>query len=193
MNQSMGFFDTKKGVEQYITMVEGYDGAELIKILQKYLPANSTVLELGMGPGKDMDILKKSYKVTGSDNSQIFLDKYMEKHQDADLLLLDAITIQTDRKFDCIYSNKVLHHLTKEDLIKSFLRQKQILNPNGIAFHSFWKGNKTESIEGLLFTYYEKEDLKKIIESDFEILVLATYMEMEKDDSIYAILRIKDC
>ena len=114
----MGFFDTKKGVEQYIKMAEGYDGAELIKILQKYLPANSTVLELGMGPGKDMDILKKSYAVTGSDNSQVFLDKYKEKYREADLLLLDAITLQTDRKFDCIYSNKVLHHLTQEDLWK---------------------------------------------------------------------------
>jgi len=31
----MGFFDTEKGVEQYIKMAEGYDGAELIKILQK--------------------------------------------------------------------------------------------------------------------------------------------------------------
>ena len=56
----MGFFDTKKGVERYIKMAEGYDGAELIKILLKHLPANSIVLELGMGPGKDIDILKKS-------------------------------------------------------------------------------------------------------------------------------------
>ena len=187
----MGFFDTEKGVEQYIKMAEGYDGAELIKILQEYLPENSTVLELGIGPGKDMDILKKSYVVTGSDNSQIFLDKYKEKHQGADLLLLDAVTIQTDRKFDCIYSNKVLHHLTKENLVKSLQRQKELLNPNGIAFHSFWKGSKTEEMEGLLFTYYEINDLKKMAESDFEILVLEIYTEMEKDDSIYAVLRNK--
>ena len=46
----MGFFDTEKGVDEYIKMAEGYDGAELIKILQKYLPEKSTVLELGMGP-----------------------------------------------------------------------------------------------------------------------------------------------
>ena len=187
----MGFFDTEKGVEQYIKMAEGYDGEELIKILQEYLPENSTVLELGIGPGKDMDILKKSYVVTGSDNSQIFLDKYKEKHQGADLLLLDAVTIQTDRKFDCIYSNKVLHHLTKENLVKSLQRQKELLNPNGIAFHSFWKGSKTEEMEGLLFTYYEINDLKKMAESDFEILVLEIYTEMEKDDSIYAVLRNK--
>ena len=187
----MEFFDTEEGVEQYIKIAEGYDGAELIKILQKHLPANSTILELGMGPGKDMDILKESYTVTGSDNSQIFLDKYKQKHPDADLLFLDAATIQTDRKFDCVYSNKVLHHMTKDDLIKSLQRQKELLNPNGIAFHSFWKGSKTEEMEGLLFTYYEINDLKKMTESDFEILVLEIYTEMEKDDSIYAVLRNK--
>ena len=63
---------------------------------------NSTVMDLGTGPGKDMVILKKLYAVTGSDNSQVFLDKYKEKHQDADLLLPDAVTTQTDRRFDCI-------------------------------------------------------------------------------------------
>ena len=187
----MGFFDTEKGVEQYIKMAEGYDGAELIKILQKYLPENSTVLELGIGPGKDMDILKKSYRTTGSDNSQVFLDKYKRIHQNADLLLLDAVTLQTDKKFDCIYSNKVLHHLTKEDLAKSFQRQKEMLNPNGIAFHSFWKGNKVEEMEGLLFTYYEMEDLKKMTESDFDVLAMQTYTEMEKDDSIHVVLRTR--
>ena len=187
----MGFFDTEKGVEEYIKMAEGYDGEELIKILKKYLSANSTVLELGIGPGKDMDILKKSYKVTGSDYSQVFLEKYKKNNQDADLINLNAITLQTERKFDCIYSNKVLHHLTREDLAKSFQRQKEILNPNGIAFHSFWKGTKTENMEGLLFTYYEIEDLKKLTESNFDVLVSETYTEIETNDSIFTVLKIK--
>ena len=189
----MGLFDTEKGVEEYIQMVEGSDGSELIKILQKYLPNKSSVLELGMGPGKDLDILNKSYTVTGSDSSKIFLDKYKKKEKGTvDLMHLDAVNIQTTKKFDCIFSNKVLHHLTKEDLKKSFQRQKKILNPNGIAFHSFWKGNKIEKIKDLLFTYYEIDDLTKIINSDFDILELKTYAEFEHDDSIYAVLRNKN-
>ena len=189
----MGFFDTEKGVDEYIQMVEGSDGSELIKILQKYLPNKSSVLELGMGPGKDLDILKKSYIVTGSDSSQIFLDKYKKKEKNTvDLMHLDAVSIQTNKKFDCIFSNKVLHHLTKEDLKKSFQRQKKILNSNGIAFHSFWKGNKVEKIKDLLFTYYEIDDLTKIINSNFDILELKTYAEFEQDDSIYIVLKNKN-
>ena len=185
----MGFFDTEKGVDEYLKMAEGYDGVELIKILKEYLPEKSTVLELGMGPGKDLDILSKTFTVTGSDSSQIFLDRYKKQNPDADLLKLDAATISTDRTFDCIYSNKVLHHITRDELKKSFQRQKEVLNPKGIAFHSFWRGDKDENYEGLLFTKYQIDGLKEIIGDNFDILSMDIYTEMEKNDSIYAVLR----
>lgn len=184
----MGFFDTEKGVDEYLKMSDGYDGAELIKILQDLLPEKSTVLELGMGPGKDLDILSKKYIVTGSDSSQVFLDRYKNKNPNADLLRLDAVTIPTDRTFDCIYSNKVLHHLTRDDLRKSFQRQRDILNPNGIAFHSFWKGDQDENYDGLLFTKYQIDGLKEIIGDLFDILTINVYTEMEKNDSLYVVL-----
>jgi len=61
----VGFYDTVKGVNQYIQMAKGYDGFKLIEILRKYLPEQSTVLEIGMGPGVDLDLLQKHYIVTG--------------------------------------------------------------------------------------------------------------------------------
>jgi len=185
----MGFFDTEKGVDEYIKMAEGYDGTELIKILQEFVPEKSTVLELGMGPGKDLDILSKTFTVTGSDNSQIFLDRYKKQNPNADLLKLDAVTIPSERTFDCIYSNKVLHHVTREDLKKSFQRQKEILNSNGISFHSFWRGDKDENYDGLLFTKYQIDGLKEIIGGNFNILSMSIYTKMEKNDSIYVVLR----
>ena len=185
----MGFFDTEKGVNEYVKMAEGYDGAELIKILQKFVPKNSKVLELGMGPGTDLNILNKNFIVTGSDNSQVFLDMYKKQNPNADTLKLDAVTLSTDRTFDCIYSNKVLHHITRDDLKKSFQRQKNLLNPNGIAFHSFWKGDKDENFDGLLFTKYQNDGLKEIIGDLFDILKIEIYTEMEENDSLYIILK----
>lgn len=188
----IGYFDTEKGVNEYIQMTKGCDGAKLVKNLRKHLPDKSTttVLEIGMGPGTDLDILQKYYTVTGSDNSRIFLEKYKNKDKNnTDLILLDAVTLQTDRKFDCIYSNKVLHHLAKENLKKSLSRQKEILNLSGIIFHSFWKGSKTENYEGLFFQYYEIEELQDMVKDDYEVLELKTYAEMEKDDSIYVVLK----
>jgi cyclopropane fatty-acyl-phospholipid synthase-like methyltransferase len=185
----MGYFDNDKNVQDYIEMVEGYDGAELINALEDYLPKGSTLLELGMGPGKDLDILKETYVATGSDSSQIFVDRYNNSNKDADVILLNAVTIDTEIKFDCIYSNKVLHHLKKVDLIKSFRRQKDVLNDGGILFHSFWYGNKEEEHHGLLFVYYLEDQLIEIVKDDFEILEMKKYSEMETDDSIYIVLK----
>ncbi len=95
----MGYFDSKENVEQYVEMVAGYDGKRLIERLREHLAEKSSVLELGMGPGVDLDILNDTFTATGSDLSKLFLDRYREQKNDADLLLLDAVTIQTDRTF----------------------------------------------------------------------------------------------
>jgi ubiquinone/menaquinone biosynthesis C-methylase UbiE len=124
----MGFYDDEKTANQYITMAEGYDGLELVEALRIHLPDGGSVLEIGMGPGVDLQMLKKHYQVTGSDNSQFFLDRYRKSDPDADLLCLDAVELDTDRIFDGIYSNKVLHHFTDDELTKSLQRQRAILS-----------------------------------------------------------------
>jgi cyclopropane fatty-acyl-phospholipid synthase-like methyltransferase len=187
----MSYFDERIRAEEYIEMAEGYDGRELIETLKTYLPTGASLLELGMGPGTDMDMLSQTYRVTGSDRAQAFLDIYREKRKDADLLLLDAVTIDTGRKFDGIYSNKVLIHLSVDELRRSFRRQEAVLNPQGILFHSFWYGDKEEFFHGLRFRYYTEEMLLHIVESRFEVLAMERFTEMEEDDSIYLVLKAR--
>jgi cyclopropane fatty-acyl-phospholipid synthase-like methyltransferase len=172
-------------------MAEGYDGRELVDALSKYLASGSTVLELGMGPGKDLEILGERYQVTGSDNSKVFLERYRKKVAGADLALLDAVTMDIDRRFDCIYSNKVLHHLTREELEESLHRQAEALNSHGILLHSLWYGDKEEEFSGLRFVYYTRESFAKAVGPEYEIVEAERYSEMEEDDSIYFVLRKK--
>jgi len=157
----MEYYEQEKNVDAYIQMAEGYDGRELITELVQYLPRDSSVLEIGMGSGTDLAILEKYYKdqghVTGSDYSKIFIDRYRKQNPDADLIVLNAVTLKTDRKFDGLYSNKVLIHLNREELKKSIKRQAHILKPEGIIYHSFWRGDKEESYDGLLFIYYSAD------------------------------------
>lgn len=185
----MEYWNNKKNVEEYIKMSEGYDGRELIEILKKYLSEGSSVLELGMGSGKDLDILNKTFNTSGTDISSVFVDKYKKKHENADVFVLEAKTLQTERKYDCIYSNKTLQHLTKSEFKQSLKKQKELLNPNGILFHSLWQGDKEEFYGGLLFVYYTKENLSNIVKNDFDIIEITSYTEMEEDDSLYMILK----
>ena len=185
----MGYFDERRNVDEYIQMAKDYDGRELIAVLKLHLHAGSTVLELGMGPGKDLDLLSGSYAVTGSDSSSVFLELYREKHPTTDLLKLNAIAIETERTFDCIYSNKVLHHLAKSDIHRSFTRQKELLSDGGLLMHSFWYGDKEEEHQGLRFVYYTEDELLNAIGLGFEVVAMERYKEIEADDSFYILLR----
>lgn len=183
----MGFYDEEKTARQYIAMADRYDGSELIARMCEHVPQGARVLEIGMGPGKDLDILGQNYRVTGSDSSRFFVDLYRQAHPDADLLILDAATLDTDRKFDCIYSNKVLHHLGPDDLQRSLERQHQMLNEGGYVFHSFWKGDRVEEMHGLKFFYRTQEQLRSSFEQFYGLISMATYEEMEPNDSIYVL------
>jgi SAM-dependent methyltransferase len=186
----MSYYDDKNNVEEYIRMAEGYDGHEFVEMLKGLLPEGATVLELGMGPGKDLLLLGAAgFQATGSDNSSVFLDRFRAVHPDADLLQLDAVTLETERTFECIYSNKVLMHLTREELGKSFRRQAELLKPGGILFHSFWHGEGEDIFSGLLSVYYTRETLVEILGDNFDILTFEKYAEMEVGDSFYAVLR----
>ena len=188
----MSFYHSEQGVSQYIEMAEGYDGRELVAILCKHLDANASVLEIGIGPGVDMNLLSQHFAVTGSDFSRLFLDRYRAGHPNTDLVQLDAITMKIDRQFDAIYSNKVLHHLEDAELHQSIRRQHAILNSQGIVMHAFWYGDRVEEHAGMKFHYRDEAFLTEAFSPCFEIIELLRYTEKEEDDSVYLLARRVD-
>ena len=186
-NMNDNYYKTKESVEEYIQMAKGFDGRELIDKLRNYLPPKSVLLEIGSGPGSDFQILKKDYKVIGSDFSKEFLNRLIRNNRNDEFLNLDAVTLETDRKFDGIYSNKVLQHLTNEELRNSIVRQVELLNSDGIICHSFWKGEGDEEFNGLFVNYHTKECLKAFFQDYFEILLIEEYNEFEDADSLLLI------
>lgn len=185
----LSYYNNPKNVEQYIKMADGYDGRIFVDILRQHLPDKATVLELGMGPGKDLLLLNEYFQVTGSDYSAAFIERFRKQHPDMNVIQLDAVTMNVETTFDCIYSNKVLHHLTRDELRQSLDRQVQVLNSGGVVCHSFWYGDKEEEYSGLRFIYYTEATLKALISDNYEIVAIERYTEMEDDDSLYILLR----
>lgn len=181
-----------KLAKTYMKMTEGYQGPLLIDWITDVVPAGSQVLELGMGPGKDLLELQKTYCAIGSDSAPYFLERYQANHPEAELILLDAVTLETDRKFDCICSNKVLQHLTRAELAASLMEQERLLKPDGILLHTFWKGSGEESHEGILFTLYSEEDLNQVFMARYEIVKIEAYKEEKSDDSIVVVVRKRE-
>ena len=185
------YYKTKESVDEYVKLAKDVNGKQLIEKLEQVLPPKSALLEIGSGPGTDWKILNKSFNVIGSDNSIEFLNHLVSKNPNGEFLELDAITLLTDRKFDGIYSNKVMHHLTDNELTDSIKRQFEILNPNGIICHSFWKGEGSEIFKGLFVNYHYEVNLKEFYKEYFEILSIENYKEFEDEDSLLLLGRKK--
>ena len=185
------YYKTKESVDEYIKLAKGVSGIELIEKLELVLEPNSTLLELGSGPGTDWKILNKRYKVVGSDNSKQFLDHLISDNLDGEFLKLDAATLSTNMNFDGIYSNKVMHHLTDTEIVDSNKRQHKILNPKGIICHSFWKGEGSEVFKGLFVNYHEEASLKEFYKEYFDIISIEEYQEFEEGDSLLLLGRKK--
>ena len=181
------YYKTKESVEEYIRLAKDVSGKQLVEKLIRVLPPNSTILEIGSGPGTDWKILNESYNVTGSDNSTEFVNHLIDKNPNGAFLKLDAASLKTDQTFDGIYSNKVIHHLTDNELAKSVKRQAELLNSEGIICHSFWKGEGSEIFKGLFVNYHHEASLKEIFKDHFEILSIDNYKEFEENDSLLLI------
>lgn len=184
------YYKTKESVDEYIKLAEDVNGKDLINKFKDFLPDGSLLLEIGSGPGTDWEILNVNYDVVGSDNSSEFLSRLQARNPRGEFLNLDAITLDTERTFDGIYSNKVMHHLNDNELLDSIKRQAEVLNPGGVICHSFWKGKGSEIFKGLFVNYHTKSSLKKLFEAYFDILLLEEYKEFEDGDSLLLIARL---
>lgn len=186
----MAFYKNEETALQYIAMADGYDGRELVEVLKLHLPVGASVLEIGMGSGVDLNLLKTHFAATGSDYSPFFLDRYRGSYPDSDLIQLDAVELDTERVFDCVYSNKVLHHLTVEELTKSLRRQRRILAGTGLILHSFWHGTGVDEHHGLKFVYQTEETVRSVVGEFFNVLDIVVYKEMEDGDSLYVLATV---
>ena len=185
----MDFYNNPASVDEYEKLCAEYNGSALYKVLNKHLADNSTLLELGSGPGNDIAYLQTKYAVTGSDLSDEFLLRCKQRYVGIPFIKLDAVSIKTDKVFDCVFSNKVLHHLSKEDLKKSLKRQQEVLTSNGLFAHTFWLGDKEFTMEGMLFVFYNRDHLIKLVSEYFAILEAFDYNEFEEGDSIFIIAK----
>ena len=133
------YYKTKESVKEYIELAKEVNSSEIILKMKLFLPQGSSVLELGSGPGTDWEILSQDFNVTGSDFSDEFLQHLTSRYSNGNFLNLDAVSLETDQKFDAIYANKVLHHLSDQELISSISNQVKVLNENGLVCFTFWK------------------------------------------------------
>ncbi len=181
------YYKTKDSVNEYIKLAEGVNGGEIIEDLKTFVPKGAKLLEIGSGPGTDWEILSRDFDVTGSDFSPEFIKHLTIKYPTGSFVELDATAIETKQRFDCIYANKVLHHLTDNDLQNSIAQQAAMLNADGIVCHTYWKGSGSETFKGMFVNYHTVDELTKLYAPHYTLLKIELYKEFDVDDSVLVI------
>ncbi len=187
---SISYYQSAKGVKQYIDMVDS-PNEDILRKFSTYLKPQSHVLELGSGAGFDWDWLSRRYRVTGSDISEEFLAHLQKTYPRGEFLLLDACSLKISLRFHGVYASKVFHHFDDAQLLLAIDQVYEVLIPEGIACLTFWRGVGVEFYHDMLVNYHTEEELQKLFSDRFEILLLSRYDEFESGDSLLLIARRK--
>jgi cyclopropane fatty-acyl-phospholipid synthase-like methyltransferase len=172
----------------YLIIMKFFKNSYVVDNFKSRIDTSKKVLEIGSGAGNDFSLLKVGYDIVGSDYSDTFLKELRKKFKSDKFLKLNALTMELEEKYDVIFSNKVLQHLSKKQLIESFKKQYESLNDGGLLFHAMWRGNSDEGEnKSIPFVRYQQSDIDKM-KGKFKIKEFVVYKEMKEDDSFIVIL-----
>jgi len=146
------------------------------------LPQNSTLLEVGCGPGNITHYLfgkRPDLKILGTDISEQMLRLAKSNVPHVEFLQLDVRDLyKLDKKFDAIVSGFCIPYISESDTRELFIQSKELLNTDGCMYLSFIPGSPDKSgyVTGstgnrMYFYYHETSALKKMLgDSGFHII-----------------------
>lgn len=171
----MNCFTDLKNVEKFLKRNKSYDGRVAL-ILRSYLKKGASVLNIGLNNGKDYEVLGEWYDVVCIESSKFFIDIYNPERKMMQIYHGDDVKLDFNRKFDCIFTNRLINRFTKDELKESLQNQLDLLEADGKSFHLFYEGEGELLLGGVALNLYNQEVLKEIIPSGFEIVKFTKYL-----------------
>lgn len=160
----------EKNAKEYIASTIDTDMSESYKMVEKYLPSDASILDVGFGSGRDMIFFqKKGFKVFGIDACEGFIKHAKEmgfRVENADIR-----TFETNDRYDLIWCCASLLHLKKNEVLPAIMKYLGFLNEDGILFISMKYSNKPDGYDenGRYFTYFNNDDIDRLKQYTKEI------------------------
>ena len=149
------------------------------KICNSLSKPNSTILEIGCGPGNITKYLlakRPDFDFFGIDIAPNMIELAEANNPTASFQVMDIRQIdQIESKFDGLICGFCLPYLSEMDCLKLVADSHNLLNQDGLLYISFVEGDPTKSGfqtassgDRVYFYYHELENVKKaLIESNF--------------------------
>jgi SAM-dependent methyltransferase len=106
-----------------------------------------SILDLGCGPGRDLSYFRSlGHEAVGLDGSQQFV-AMARSHSQCEVLHQDFLVMQLpESRFDGVFANASLFHVTSQELPKVLLTLIKALKLRGVLFSSNLRGNNEEGL-----------------------------------------------
>ncbi len=169
--------------------IEEHYNTRMVNLVDEYLLDRSAILELGSRTAADLLKLSKNYEVTGSDSSKTVINRIQEAHPDLEVKKLDLHALAIKGTYDCIYSDKVLSELSKEELIHALNNQVEHLYEDGIILMSLHYGEGQAEIDGKVINCYTETTIGQLIPDSLRIVLIDSYSQDSRKDSLVVILK----
>ena len=167
---SLAIYDIRRlfSVPAIYDWFQDFVGANALKkrFIQNCIPSDRPVrvLEIGCGPGKNLDYMSNSVEYVGCDLSQDYIDhatqKYGHRAKFYCLSVADMGNLDLD-KFDIVMCMGVLHHLS-DDLVGSLCEEaERVLKPDGcfVSLEPCWMPAQSW-INRTIMSYDRGEDIR---------------------------------
>ena len=153
-----------KNVTNLVARYDHADMSQLNELLLKYIPKNSTVLDIGFGSGRDLQFLyDNGYDTWGVDSSAKFVENVKERFPTKQEQFFEASVpfdkkmLEIEKEFDAVITIAMWMHLQYkqyEDVVESIV---SVLKGSSTVIISYSDGSRADNER-----YFEDVDLDYI-------------------------------
>ena len=180
MNQTISYYD--KNAEEFCKNTIDADMSFCRDKFLNYLKTGATILDAGCGSGRDSLAFKQlGYQVTAMDASSEIC-KEAEKVLGQKVICKTFEELEHEKAYDGIWACASLLHVSKERMREVLKRLNRALKDGGVLYASFKYGDEEKIVNGRLFSYYDEQSLRVLIEENgFEVLEVFVTQDVRED------------
>ena len=180
MNQTISYYD--KNATEFCRNTIDADMSFCRDKFLNYLKSGAAILDAGCGSGRDSLAFKQlGYQVTAMDASPEIC-KEAEKVLGQKVLCKTFEELDDENAYDGIWACASLLHVSKERMGEVLYRLKRALKDGGVLYASFKYGEDEKVVNGRLFSYYDEQSLRPLIEGNgFEVLEVFVTQDVRED------------
>lgn len=140
------------------------DMSEIANRFLTHVKDAGCIIDIGAGSGRDLKFFSdKGYMAEGIDASEK-LCVLAREHSKCQVYCVKIQDWVPEKKYDGIWANASLVHLTCSEIEDFFGKLDDVLNDNGVAYLSFKQGVKTGFDEkGRFFSDFSEEKVQQLI------------------------------